>query len=343
MGKGCLKRKIKAVIVYIRWVKRLWHPNSKCAYLIGTPTHTNIGDSAIVVAEREFLCKCGYDKVIEVTIREYEIYRKCIVRLMPKHAIIFLPGGGNMGSLWPVEERWRRQIIEDFALHKIVVFPQTIYYSEDVDAIHLKDKSLSVYNTKRNLTIVARERKSFELMKQLYPDLNVLLTPDVVLSMEYQSFDVKRNGILICFRHDKEKELLLSDEEQMINELQKKGYTVKLTDTISNIEITTENRDAVVRKKLKEFASAQLVITDRLHGMIFSVITGTPCIAFGNNHHKVKGTYEWIESLEYIDFVENIEEAKEKIDELYKMENCVFHNDVSLFFDLVTFIGSINN
>jgi pyruvyl transferase EpsI len=60
--------------------------------------------------------------------------------------------------------------------------------------------------------------------------------------------------------------------------------------------------------KLDEFAKSKLVITDRLHGMIFSAITGTPCIVFANSNGKVEAEYQWIQSLPYIRFVSHIGE-----------------------------------
>lgn len=58
--------------------------------------------------------------------------------------------------------------------------------------------------------------------------------------------------------------------------------------------------------KFKDFQKSKLVITDRLHGMVFCAISGTPCIAFSNYNHKVKGTYDWIKDLDYIKYVDNI-------------------------------------
>ena len=55
--------------------------------------------------------------------------------------------------------------------------------------------------------------------------------------------------------------------------------------------------------------------------MIFAAITETPCIAIGNYNYKVKGVYDWISELNYIYFVEDIETAKEKINELLQLEN----------------------
>lgn len=37
-------------------------------------------------------------------------------------------------------------------------------------------------------------------------------------------------------------------------------------------------RHEVVNNELKKFASHKVVVTDRLHGLIFSIITKTPCV-----------------------------------------------------------------
>lgn len=338
---GFIKKKIAAIKGYAHWAKYLWHPMKRCAYILGTPTHTNIGDSAIVIAERKYLLKHGYEMVIEITAREYESNRKGIVRLMPKAANLFLPGGGNMGSLWPVEEEWRGHIIEDFSQHNVVVFPQTIYYSNNVDAEAIKMASISVYDTKPKLTVAAREKKSYELLKQLYPHLNVLLTPDIVLSLGQQSFDVQREGILTCFRSDKERKLNADDEKRFIQALKEQGYDVTQSDTMSDKQITVENREEIFYSKLQEFAGARLVITDRLHGMVFAAITGTPCIVLGNNHHKVSGTYEWLKELDYIEYVSTIDEVKTHFDRLYNKDNNIFLIDSTLFKPLSDVICNI--
>ena len=59
------------------------------------------------------------------------------------------------------------------------------------------------------------------------------------------------------------------------------------------------------------------MITDRLHGMIFSIITGTPNIVFGNNYHKVESAYNsWFNNLSYSFFIK-----KEEIE--YKLEPAI--------------------
>ncbi len=39
------------------------------------------------------------------------------------------------------------------------------------------------------------------------------------------------------------------------------------------------------------------MITDRLHGMVFAVITGTPCLVFDNVSKKISMVYQWIREM----------------------------------------------
>ena len=54
-----------------------------------------------------------------------------------------------------------------------------------------------------------------------------------------------------------------------------------------------------IEEMLKKYRKCQLVITDRLHGMIFATITSTPCIALGNYNHKIKSCSETLEPVSY--------------------------------------------
>jgi len=114
--------------------------------------------------------------------------------------------------------------------------------------------------------------------------------------------------------------------QDIAKELVKRGLVCHWTDTHLETDVTKDTRREMIRNKMQEFAQAQLVVTDRLHGMVFSAVTGTPCIAFSNYNHKVKGTYQWIKYLPYIKYAETAEEAIAYIPELLAMKNCRFDN-----------------
>ena len=310
-----ISEKIHNLSEYIRWY-RILHPGKKTAYLVAMPTYENIGDAAIVMGMKAILADCGYAHIVEITTTEFWNYRKCIKRLLPSKKLVFLVGGGNMGDVYQLEEQLRRTVLDDFPNHQIVIFPQTIFYKDE----KAKTESVPHYN-RENITITAREKTSYEMMKTLYPKARIILAPDAVLAMDYSKKQYNRKDIVLCFRGDSEQLLSRESKERLIEELVSAGHTIHITDMLHGDQIPPKDRKQIVEEKLNRFANAQLVITDRLHAMILCAISGTPCLVFGNNHHKVSGVYEWIKYLEYIRFVHSVEEVLDHFEKHMELGN----------------------
>ncbi|MDN6852548.1 MAG: polysaccharide pyruvyl transferase family protein, partial [Tetragenococcus koreensis] len=65
--------------------------------------------------------------------------------------------------------------------------------------------------------------------------------------------------------------------------------------------VRISERDWLLTLKLDQIKASEVVVTDRLHGMIFSAITQTPCLVFDNNYGKASAFYyNWLEDLDYI-------------------------------------------
>lgn len=324
------ERKENQKKAFLKW-QELTFPFGKKVYVIGTPEHTNVGDSAITIAQIEFLKKCGYkkEKIKEITYVEYKLKPEFFKKYIPKKSTICLLGGGNMGDQWIEEEYFRRMVIEDFAESSVIIFPQTIFYSDTEFGRREIEKSLKYYNQNDRLTMVAREKESYKIMKKLYPYTEILLMPDIVLSTTNELYEVEegvRTDVLLCLRNDPEK--LLSDKEVVvIKKILKEAFKkVKTIDMYSSIPITKQNRRDCVRAKMQEFINAKLVVTDRLHGMIFAAITGTPCIVFSNYNQKVSGTYDWIKSLPYVRYVNSVDEMIGEVEAVLKIDKTFCDN-----------------
>ena len=307
--------------------------NKKTVFLIGTPTHGNIGDSAIAISQKEFLIQAGVKEndIVEITLDEFNKYKRYLVKRINKSKRpVFLHGGGNMGNEYLCEELPRREMVAGFKRNKITVFPQTIYYTDNDSGNSEATKSISIYNGKKNLILAARERASFNVMKRLYPNTEVILVPDIVLYTNPDVFNIefhKRQGVLFVKRADAERKMQDSDWvllKDYFNGINKK---TRITDMDNKAKISAATRNEVVANKLSEFSRSELVITDRLHGLVFAALTGTPCIVFGNYNHKVKGTYDWISYLPYVQYVESVENAIKLIPEMLEKKNCKFNNN----------------
>ena len=279
---------------------------------ISTPTHGNLGDQAIVLAQKKIFEDIGLRKnVIEICKSDYFLAASFLSMLLANDALIVIDGGGNVGTLWIEEEYKMRDIIKRFPQNPIVIFPQTAYF-EDTDFGKAElQKAAEVYQAHENLTVFCRDQSTFNLFREKMPKVNTFFVPDTVLYLHPKTLSQKSGTILFCLRDDKEKCSTLSDLRQSIeNILAEKAFSCRDTSTVIQRKVTARNREEILREKWEEFASANLIITDRLHGMIFSAIVGTPCIALDNVSRKVSGGQYWLKHLPYIrvlqdtDFIE---------------------------------------
>lgn len=297
-------------------------------YFLLDQEHGNLGDQAIGYTEQKFVKeKLNNYNVISILEDEYKLFKKNFEKEIKKSDIIALRGGGSIGNEYIAHEISRRDIIERFPNNKIISFPQTIYFSNDDNGNIELEKSIKIYKNHNNLNIIAREQISFNLMKKYFNNNNIILTPDIVLYLNKTDKKSIRDGALYCFRSDNEG-ILSNGEKKIIKNIIKNNFDkVEITDMCVQKKITINDREKELNDKLKQFRSSELVITDRLHGMVFSAITSTPCIVFSNYNHKVSGTYEWIKNLPYIRFVDNIDELEETINYIRTLKNYKYSNE----------------
>lgn len=293
------------------------YSNDNSIYLVGTPEHNNLGDHAIAFAELKYL-KDNFPKYNIIEIPEDKVYYcfYSLKRKIKKSDIIILHGGGNIGNQYQVYEDLRRTVIKTFPKNKLIVFPQTIYFSNDDSGSKQLEISKRIYQRHKDLTIIARDKLSYNIMKKHFDKNTILLAPDMVMYIKKTNHKVERNGVLLCFRDDIEG-IIEYDEIQIIKKLVAKYYNnVIETDTCLTSNKKIVERNMALDAKWYQFSKAELVITDRLHGMVFAAITETPCICLDNYNHKIEGTYKWIEHLPYIQYLNSLDNLENAIDRL---------------------------
>ena len=214
----------------------------------------------------------------------------------------------------------RQLVVRFFPNNKIISFPQTFDFADTITGNKALDKAKKVYNNHPNLYIVAREKTSYALMQKNFKNATVILTPDIVISLDKQNPIKERKGVVITMRKDKEKNLSETQKNFIDKEISNRFESVSLYDThINKNNLSIEVREQELEKIWNTYRSAELVVTDRLHGMIFCYITNTPCLVFQNNNHKVRETFEWIKGNTNINLV--TEYSEEKIKKFLSKEN----------------------
>ncbi len=295
-------------------------------YLLGTEEYGNLGDHQINESVISFLQNSFPQiSVFEVTRRSFDSRKDLLKKYIQKEDLIILSGGGNVGDQYPEVERVRREIILTWPENPKIVFPQTVYFTNMQGNSSSLEQAKQIYRKENNVLFCAREKVSFDFAQQHF-SCDRMLIPDIVLTENIQKDTPRMGGILLCLRSDVEGKLGKMGTAQIKQGACRFCDDVQMFDTQLLYHVSKDDRKEKLNTTFTLWQNSKLVITDRLHGMVFSAITGTPCIALGNYNHKIKGTYDWISYLPYIKYVNSIDEAVSLLPQMLAMEPCKYDN-----------------
>lgn len=272
----------------------------KSIYLLLTPAYASIGDQAIAWAEERWLA-ARYPGRRLCVLDEDQTLRRLpgILAESTPDDLFFLQGGGNLGTLYPAVEERRRQVIRSLGARPAVLFPQSVWFEREEAA----RQSAEIYS-RPNLTLFAREQGSLTLMEQWYPRAKVSLRPDIVYSLYpvARRRDLPRTRVLVSLRADKES-ASLDRRQALLEGLRAAWPEMEEYKMYRGGTVEPEQRAALVEQTVQTFHKARLIVTDRLHGVIFAAITGTPCVVLPNAYHKNQKNYDaWLRGMNYIAF-----------------------------------------
>lgn len=210
-----------------------------------------------------------------------------------------------MGDLYE-DELVIEDIISRWTNNKIIILPQTIFFGKG--NYSSLDNLKKIINMNNNLIITVREEASYNLcLKELQlPKDRCFLLPDMALLGTQQnnedSLNTQYNKIIFSLRNDIEKISNDKNLKEILEILKEKNISIEYSNTVINKKIVPiKFRNKVLFNKIKEFEKADLIITDRLHSMIFAYLAKTKCIAIDNSTHKVIGVYQkWLNDMKGI-------------------------------------------
>lgn len=275
-------------------------------FSFGIPTYTNLGDQAVSLAQRKYIeNEFPNFQFIEILEEDTNDAIKMIQASIRPQDVVSFVGGGNMGNLYLDHEIARRQVFAAFPNNLTISFPQSIHFEDTAQGQREKRISQQAYAKNQKLFLLARDAQSYHRMQSTFNN-RVLFTPDMVLYLKPQIFAHPRSGALFVFRHDSEKvvsESLIDQIYQLLNT----ERPIKRTDTVLDTfpRITPASRAELIQDELKLFSKQEIIITDRWHAMIFSVLTGTPCLLLGNSYNKGKHAYfDWLEQIDWVKYTD---------------------------------------
>ena len=276
-------------------------------FAFGIPSYTNLGDQAVSLASRKYVeAEFPEFQYIEILEDDNDQGIEAVKQIITSQDIVSFVGGGNMGSLYTDHESARRKVFATFVNNLTISFPQSIHFEETAQGQKELQLSQEAYGRNPHLYLVARDGQSYHRMQTIFKN-RVLFTPDMVLYLKPRDFHFKRSGALFALRRDGEKVVsdnLIVAMKNLLNDGQR---AIKQTDTVLDTvdRITPVTREKLFDHELTLFAHREMIITDRWHAMVFSALTGTPCLLFGNSYGKGKHAYiDWLEHVNWIDYTD---------------------------------------
>ncbi|USX25517.1 polysaccharide pyruvyl transferase family protein [Oxalobacteraceae bacterium OTU3CINTB1] len=274
-------------------------------HYIDIPMHDNIGDLLIMQGTLAFFKKKNLSPKTTSTASAFK------PEWVGKDDILVFHGGGNFGDLYPNINDLREDIITRFPDNRIVMLPQTIFFSTDAK----RDASAAVFRRHRDVHIFIRDRVSQQIA-QRFSD-HVYLVPD----MAHQLYPITGvpggKGVLRIERVDVEKPAVPESLRDLTFDtrtdwVEVVGSEKNLIDFAWRLEGRFNARNwQALQKKLGPwywvpvaqrfsnkavalFSRHDHIVTDRLHGHILSCLMDKRNTVIDNSYGK-NSTYinEW--------------------------------------------------
>lgn len=290
--------------------------------LLDFPDYSNVGDSLIWLGALNYLKgRTGKLPSYVCTIWDFNADE---LRLRSPDGPIFLSGGGNFGNLWPKFQDFRRKVLESFPDRQIVQLPQTIHFTDKSSVAATRD-AIAKHG---NFRLYVRDRPSLEFAQS---EFNCLISscPDMAFALDPMTVkSAPTHDVALMLRTDKEQS---SERGPILNT----GLEINAFDWINESRPVyqryfekAENRlerylhipnkalmykrraDRRLERGRELLQTGNVVVTDRLHGFIFSTLLGIEHAILDNSYGKLKNFHGlWMSGSDQSVFFDTFKDA----------------------------------
>jgi exopolysaccharide biosynthesis predicted pyruvyltransferase EpsI len=266
--------------------------------LVDFPDHSNVGDSAIWLGEMAYLRKCGRLPAYHSAIADFE---DDACRAAIGDGPILIHGGGNMGTLWPKHEAFRLHLLRTHRGRPIVQMPQSLHYADPAATAEMA----AAIQGHGQFTLLVRDARSLAFAEQHF-DCAIHLCPDAALMLGRQPRSPAAEPVFALLRTDHERAAgqtdalpsgVVADDwlEEDPGQKRRLRLSLKLGRLFTRDPMA---RRAARQRRLAEWrlqrglamlSTGDLVVTDRLHAHILSLLLDIPHVLLDNSYGKVAG------------------------------------------------------
>ena len=293
-------------------------------FYFGITAHSNLGDMAQHYCIKKWI-KENYPDYELVMLESDVIVNPKITKKFFSHLnsifkdedVIVLQSGYCTQDLGGNHPLMHRLVCDYMPNAHILMMPQTIYFQHEDN----KKNCAENHNKAKNMLFLARDFVSYEMAKDMFPDIKVKAFPDIVTTLiGTLHFDHPRQGVCLCTRNDGEKLYSAEQIDELASRFETEGVTVKQKDTQAKQTVATlrANLKGYIESEIESYSYYEVTITDRYHGTIFSLCAGTPVIILKTTDHKVTTGADWFKGVydDYVYVANDLKDAYRKAKEI---------------------------
>lgn len=257
---------------------------TRCA-LLDFPSYANVGDSAIWLGQLAFLRRTNADLVYTCDIHDY---RRDELARHVAGGVILLTGGGGFGDRYPDHQRFREQVVSDFPDNAVVQLPQSIDFRDSRRA----ERAAAVLLRHGAVTLLMRDEMSLCRARGL--GLEASLCPDSAFALPDLERSVESVSPMVWLsRTDDEKAVDPKDEVGGVDWLRDDVFDRVLHRVpLMRGKLRERLADGRVRRGVRMLSRGRVVVTDRLHGHILSLLLGIPHVLLDTANSKMRNFFE---------------------------------------------------
>lgn len=289
--------------------------------LVDFPNYPNVGDSAIYLGQLE--CLRALHRPPPRYTCDFRSHDPAVMRSRIGRGPILLTGGGSFGDLWPTGQAFRESILREFRDNPIVQLPQTLYFRERASL----EQARRVVNAHSNFTLLVRDARSLELARNEF-NVPAFLCPDMAFCLGPLARPrLPLHDVLWLARGDKESAITVppytahradwsAEQPSPLRDLSWRLSSATHHPLAGKFAraILVRMYEPLARQRLRRglelLATARVVITDRLHGHVLSMLLGIPHVVVDNSYGKLSAFHEaWTAGVEVVHLANSAEGA----------------------------------
>ncbi len=294
--------------------------------LVDFPDYGNIGDSAIFLGQLAALAALGLPAPRFISgSRSWNLNE---IRELAGGATLLLSGGGSFGGAWPEFHERRLALLWAFPENPVVQLPQSIWF-RDTSTL---DATRQAVRAHPSFQLFVRDRESARLALEAL-EVQPILCPDAAFVLGAQQRPILPSVRTLW--------LMRRDQESLHEAFPDMCTTVDWTQQpLTPLRVTASllarsrrrlapsralrklNRllyqplaEKRLQRGLRLLSTAEVVVTDRLHGHILCLLLGIPHVLLDTRHGKLSAFHRtWTRDIPGVEFARDWEDARSRVE-----------------------------